>query len=165
MDKLEAHQKALLHRAFSVFIFNNKQEMLLQQRARDKYHSAGLWSNACCSHPLPAEDTMKAARRRLMEEMGFDAPLQEAFSFTYKTVFENGLTEFEYDHVFVGEFNGSIVPDPAEVMGFKFLSLENIRTELQLNPKHFSTWFGIAFPLLEDHLLKHGFPASTAKVE
>ena len=165
MDKLEAHQKALLHRAFSVFIFNNKHEMLLQQRAEDKYHSAGLWSNACCSHPLPNEDTMQAARRRLMEEMGFDAPLQEAFSFTYKTVFENGLTEFEYDHVFVGVFNGPVVPDPAEVMGFKFLSLENIRTALQMNPKQFSTWFGIAFPLLEDHLLQHGFPSSTAKVE
>src|SRR4249919_2186768 len=100
MEKMEAHRKALLHRAFSVFIFNSKGEMLLQQRALNKYHSGGMWTNACCSHPYPEEDNLEAASRRLREEMGFATELEEIFDFTYKTVFENGLTEYEFDHVF-----------------------------------------------------------------
>lgn len=156
MDKIEAHQKALLHRAFSVFIFNGKNEMLLQQRAEAKYHSGGLWSNACCSHPLPGEDNLQAAQRRLKEELGFQASLHEAFSFTYKTAFENGLTEFEYDHVFIGQFDGTPDPDPEEVMGTKYLALESIRAELNTHPHHYSSWFRIAFPLLAEYLLKNG---------
>src|SRR6187200_173231 len=111
MEKMEAHRKALLHRAFSVFIFNGKGEMLLQQRALNKYHSGGLWTNACCSHPFPGEDTLDAARRRLFEELGFATELKKIFDFTYKSPFDNGLTEHEFDHVFVGLFEGSIVPD------------------------------------------------------
>src|ERR1700744_2758864 len=102
MEKIEAHRKALLHRAFSVFIFNSKGEMLLQQRAAEKYHSPGLWTNACCSHPRPGEETQAAAMRRLMEELGFTLELEKIFDFTYRSEFENGLTEFEFDHVFVG---------------------------------------------------------------
>src|SRR6187455_158613 len=104
MDKIEAHKQGLLHRAFSVFIFNGKGEMLLQQRALNKYHSGGLWTNACCSHPLPGEDNLEAASRRLREEMGFATDLEKIFEFTYKSVFENGLTEYECDHVFAGKF-------------------------------------------------------------
>src|SRR5688500_14176064 len=115
MEKLEAHQKAVLHRAFSVFIFNKKGEMLLQQRARNKYHSAGLWTNACCSHPSPGEDTLSAASRRLIEEMGFSTALTKIFEFTYQTRFDNGLTEHEYDHVYTGVFEGTIKPNPDEV--------------------------------------------------
>src|SRR5271168_1810255 len=99
MEKMEAHRRAVLHRAFSVFIFNSRGEMLLQQRAPDKYHSAGLWSNACCSHPRPGEETADAASRRLKEELGFTTPLEELFHFTYKSEFGNGLTEYEFDHV------------------------------------------------------------------
>src|SRR5882724_7307700 len=105
---MEAHEKALLHRAFSVFIFNSKGEMLLQQRAMNKYHSGGLWTNACCSHPYFEEDTLAAAEKRLQEEMGFTAPLAKAFEFIYKAPFENGLTEHEYDHVFTGIYDGKI---------------------------------------------------------
>src|ERR1700712_4649445 len=100
MEKMEAHRKALLHRAFSVFIFNAKGEMLLQRRSSHKYHSAGLWTNACCSHPFPGEDVKDAALRRLQEELGFTTPLEKAFDFIYKAAFDNGLTEYEFDHVF-----------------------------------------------------------------
>src|SRR6186713_1579239 len=107
MDKMEAHKQGLLHRAFSVFIFNSKGEMLLQQRAFNKYHSGGLWTNACCGHPSPGEQTVAAARRRLMEEMGFTTGLEELFDFTYQHAFENGLTEHEYDHVFAGTWDAA----------------------------------------------------------
>jgi isopentenyl-diphosphate Delta-isomerase len=126
MEKLEVHQKGLLHRAFSVFVFNDKQELLLQQRALEKYHSPALWTNTCCSHPSPGETTISAARRRLQEEMGFDTELDFAFHFTYKAEFENGLTEHEFDHVFIGTFNDHFIPNPAEVMDIRYESmLEN----------------------------------------
>src|SRR4051812_29579171 len=115
IDKLEAHRQALLHRAFSVFIFKSNGEMLLQQRAENKYHSAGLWTNACCSHPAPGEDTYDAALRRLQEELGFTTRLEELFSFTYRTDFENGLSEHEYDHVFAGIYDGRVQPDKEEL--------------------------------------------------
>ena len=108
MDKMEAHQQGLLHRAFSIFIFNTKGEMLLQQRAFSKYHSGGLWTNACCSHPLPGEKTEDAAQRRLKEEIGFETSLEKIFDFVYKAAFENGLTEHEFDHVFAGEYEGKV---------------------------------------------------------
>ena len=104
MEKIEVHQKALLHRAFSVFIFNSKGEMLLQKRANNKYHSPGLWTNACCSHPSPGQDTLEAATKRLQEEMGFTTAIEKVFDFIYKAPFDNGLTEYEFDHVFIGTY-------------------------------------------------------------
>jgi isopentenyl-diphosphate delta-isomerase len=147
-EKLEAHQKAYLHRAFSVFIFNDKGEMLLQQRAITKYHSGGLWTNACCSHPRPKENTAQAARRRLLEEMGFVTSITPAFEFLYKASFENGLTEHEYDHVFIGNYNGEIVPNEEEVENYCFKSIAGIEQDLKENPQHYTAWFKIAFPKL-----------------
>lgn len=146
MEKLEAHRKALLHRAFSVFIFNSKGEMLLQQRAINKYHSGGLWTNACCSHPAPGEKTAQAANRRLREEMGFSTTLEEIFEFTYRTDFENGLTEYEYDHVFAGVYDGAIKADPQEAKDFCFKPLADIQTSLTSHPEKYTVWFRIAFP-------------------
>ena len=146
MEKMEAHQKALLHRAFSVFIFNSKGEMLLQQRADEKYHSAGLWTNACCSHPAPGENVQDAAGRRLNEELGFNVPLKEIFTFTYRTAFANGLTEHEYDHVFAGVYDGTVFPNKNEVKNFEFISLESIRAAIGSEPEKFTAWFLIAFP-------------------
>jgi isopentenyl-diphosphate delta-isomerase len=146
MEKMEAHRKAVLHRAFSVFIFNSKGEMLLQQRALGKYHSAGLWTNTCCSHPIPGEETIDAAMRRLQEEMGFTTPLTKIFDFVYKSEFEHGLTEHEFDHVFVGTWDGQIKPDKAEVLDYCFKSMDEIEATLQSHPQKYTAWFGIAFP-------------------
>jgi isopentenyl-diphosphate Delta-isomerase len=133
-----------------VFIFNTKGEMLLQQRARNKYHSAGLWTNACCSHPSPGESTPDAASRRLIEEMGFSTPLTEIFAFTYKTPYDNGLTEHEYDHVYTGTFEGSIKPDPEEVKDYCFKRLDEIEESLQSHPAKYTSWFHIAFPKIKE---------------
>lgn len=152
MDKMEAHQKGLLHRAFSVFIFNSKREMLLQQRSMVKYHSAGLWTNACCSHPLPGEDVEAAAHRRLNEELGFDTALKKAFHFTYKTFFDNGLIEYEYDHVFTGTYNDLIKPNENEVKEYCFASIKKIRNDMLQQPQRFTEWFKIAFPMMEECL-------------
>lgn len=146
MEKLEAHRRAVLHRAFSVFIFNSKGEMLLQQRAVSKYHSGGLWTNACCSHPSPGEETGMAAIRRLKQEMGFAAPVQKIFDFTYKSEFDNGLTEYEFDHVFAGIYEGIIQPDPMEVQDYRYLSLNEIEHSLTTEPSLYTAWFHIAFP-------------------
>lgn len=146
MEKMEAHRKGVLHRAFSVFIFNNNHEMLLQQRADNKYHSAGLWTNACCSHPAPGEETKAAALRRLEEEMGFSVPLEKIFSFTYRAPFANGLIEHEYDHVFVGKYDGPVRPDPSEVKNFVFKSMGEIEKLVEERPGDFTAWFIIAFP-------------------
>lgn len=152
MAKLEVHQKALLHRAFSVFIFNSNNEMLIQQRAFTKYHSPGLWTNACCSHPRPGEETQAAANRRLLEELGFSTSLQKAFAFTYKAAFDNGLTEHEFDHVFTGQYDGTIVPDPAEVCDFKYIPIPMLQADVNLNPDQYTEWFKIALPRLILHL-------------
>ena len=152
MEKLEAHRKALLHRAFSVFIFNNKDEMLLQQRALTKYHSGGLWTNACCSHPKPGEDTKSGAARRLAEELGFRTELRKIFHFTYKHVFDNGLTEFEFDHVFIGKYDGQISPDKDEVSDYCYKSIKEIKNSIQTHPQKYTEWFKIAFPKVEDYL-------------
>ncbi len=152
IEKMEAHQKALLHRAFSVFIFNTKGEMLLQQRALDKYHSGGLWTNACCSHPYDGQQTQAAAEKRLQEEMGFTTVLTKVFDFIYKAPFDNGLTEHEFDHVFAGVYNGAIVPDKSEVEDFCFMSMEDIKESLQLHPQKYTVWFKIAFPKMESYL-------------
>ncbi len=152
MDKLEVHEKGLLHRAFSIFIFNSKGAMLLQQRAEEKYHSANLWTNACCSHPLPGENTEAAAHRRLKEELGFDTKLEQSFHFTYKTSFENGLIEHEYDHVFTGIYDGDIYPFDEEVKDHCFMSMSEIRDHIQQHPDKYTSWFKIAFPKLEAYL-------------
>jgi isopentenyl-diphosphate Delta-isomerase len=152
IEKMEAHQRALLHRAFSVFIFNSKGEMLLQQRAINKYHSGGLWTNACCSHPYEGQEIKWAAEKRLQEEMGFSASLSKAFSFIYKAVFDNGLTEHEYDHVFIGIYEGNIVPDKAEVADYCFMTMDAIENALQSHPQKYTAWFKIAFEKLTSHL-------------
>jgi len=152
MEKMEVHQKALLHRAFSIFIFNSKGDMLLHQRATNKYHSAGLWTNACCSHPLKGEETIEAAEKRLKEEMGFTVPLKKAFNFTYKATLENGMTEHEYDHVFIGTYDGYIQPDEDEVKDFCFVNMDEIRSSIQSHPQKYTAWFKIAFPKVEEYL-------------
>ena len=152
IEKMEAHRKALLHRAFSIFIFNNKGEMLLQQRAMGKYHSPGLWTNTCCSHPRPGEDVDTAASRRLKEEMGIDTSLQKIFDFIYRTEFDNGLTEFEFDHVYTGIYNGQLKPDKQEVHDYCFRSMEDIEQDLHRRPEKYSAWFKIAFPLLGEKI-------------
>ena len=149
MEKMEAHRKAVLHRAFSIFIFNSKGEMLLQQRALGKYHSAGLWTNTCCSHPIPGEDTLQAANRRLYEEMGFTTSLKKIFDFVYRCEFEHGLTEHEFDHVFVGIYDGKISPDPMEVKDYCFKNLDEIEATLLSHPQKYTAWFNIAFPKVQ----------------
>ncbi len=150
MEKMEAHEKGLLHRAFSVFIFNAKGEMLLQQRALSKYHSGGLWTNACCSHPYPGEETMAAAKRRLKEELGFEASIEKVFDFVYKADFDNGLTEHEFDHVFIGEYEGRIDFNEEEVMDICHKDVQKIREDLQANSPKYTAWFHLAFPKIEN---------------
>jgi isopentenyl-diphosphate Delta-isomerase len=150
MEKMEAHEKALLHRAFSVFIFNKEGQMLLQQRAAKKYHSPQLWTNACCSHPRPGELTMAAAKRRLYEELGFETALDKIFEFTYKADFNNGLTEHEFDHVFTGTYDGIIKPDSREVLDYCYKSMTDIQESLQSHPHKYTVWFAIAFPRILD---------------
>ncbi|MEC5145437.1 isopentenyl-diphosphate Delta-isomerase [Chitinophaga sp. 212800010-3] len=152
MEKMEAHEKGLLHRAFSVFIINDAGEILLQRRALEKYHSPGLWTNACCSHPYPDETTEAAAHRRLGEELGFDCPLHEIFSFTYRTEFDNGLTEHEFDHVLLGTYNGDIYPNPSEVCDYHFLKTDRILDLMRREPASFTFWFHQALPLVLQHL-------------
>jgi isopentenyl-diphosphate delta-isomerase len=152
MDKMEVHQKAMLHRAFSVFIFNEKGEMLLHKRADKKYHSGGLWTNACCSHPRPGEETLAAAQLRLQEEMGFKTELKKAFDFIYKASFENGLTEYEFDHVYYGIYDGDIVPNAEEVSDYCFKQVDEIKRSIQSQPQKYTEWFKIAFPKMETYL-------------
>ncbi len=153
LEKMEAHIQGKLHRAFSIFIFNEKGEMLLQQRAIEKYHSGGLWTNTCCSHPRPGENNNEAATRRLMEEMGFTTTLSKIFDFKYHALFDNGLIEHEFDHVFTGTYDGIITPDLKEVKDFQFLSIQNIKSEINLNPEKYTAWFCIAFPKIEEWML------------
>lgn len=152
MEKMEAHQKAVLHRAFSVFIFNSKGEMLLQQRALNKYHSGGLWTNACCSHPYEGQETGAAAEKRLQEEMGFSTALTKAFDFVYKAPFDNGLTEYEFDHVYIGTYESEIVPDTSEVADYCYMSMEEIKNSMLSHPQKYTEWFKIAFPKMESYL-------------
>ncbi|MEO8711795.1 MAG: isopentenyl-diphosphate Delta-isomerase [Parafilimonas sp.] len=149
MEKMEAHRKGKLHRAFSIYIFNNKNEILLQQRAVNKYHSGGLWTNACCSHPKPGETIDAAAKRRLKEELGFETELEKIFAFTYNASFENGLTEHEFDHVFAGVHNDEIHFNKAEVKDICFRSMSEIESDLQTHPHKFTPWFLIAFPMIK----------------
>lgn len=148
MEKMEAHRKGLLHRAFSVFVFNNKNELLLQKRALTKYHSAGLWTNTCCSHPRPNETTMDAANRRLMEEMGMKVSLTHKTSFIYKTQFDNNLTEHEFDHVYTGISDMDPDINSEEVDSFRWASLATIKEEISASPEHYTVWFRIAMEKL-----------------
>ena len=142
---MEAHEKAVLHRAFSVFIFNIKGELMLQQRAAHKYHSPLLWTNTCCSHQRDGETNIEAGKRRLEEEMGFKTDLKEVFSFVYKAPFDNGLTEHEFDHVMVGTFSGEPQINKNEVASYKWMSLEAVKHDIELQPDLYTAWFKIIF--------------------
>lgn len=151
-EKLAAHAAGALHRAFSVIVFNRAGEMLLQCRAAGKYHSAGLWSNACCGHPRPGEDVRQAARRRLAEEMGIDCELEPLFHLRYHAELDGGLAENEYDHVFAGCFDEPLRPDPAEVQAWRWARMDHIRRDLAEEPERYTAWF----PLLVDELAAEG---------
>jgi isopentenyl-diphosphate delta-isomerase len=143
MEKMEAHEKALLHRAFSVFVFNKKGELLLQQRALHKYHSGGLWTNTCCSHPRKGEEVIQSAHRRLMEEMGFDCELELKHKFIYKAPFTNGLTEHELDYIFTGEYEVAPNPNPDEVESYRWIEMAQLQKEIEEHPENFTVWFRI----------------------
>ena len=145
MPKLEAHEKGVLHRAFSVFIFNNHGELMLQRRALTKYHSPGLWTNTCCSHQRDGESNISSGKRRLNEEMGFDTELFEKTSFIYKAKFDNGLIEYEFDHVLVGSYNHSPIINSIEVDSWKWMSLENVKKDINDHPDNYTAWFKIIF--------------------
>jgi isopentenyl-diphosphate Delta-isomerase len=146
-EKMEAHKNGgKLHRCFSIFIFNSKGEMLLQRRGNKKYHFGGLWTNTCCGHPNVGEATEVAASRRLGEEMNFTCELKEILQFTYKATHSNGLTEWEYDHVFTGVFDGEVKPNPEEADGFVYMTISQIKVDLAKHPENYTPWFKIAFP-------------------
>jgi len=152
MPKLEAHKKAILHRAFSVFILNSNGELMLQQRAAHKYHSPLLWTNTCCSHQRDGETNLEAGKRRLLEEMGFECELKEIFSFIYKAPFDNGLTEHELDHVMIGEYEYDPKINKEEVNSFKWMTLEAVKNDVELKPEIYTEWFKIIFEKFYNHL-------------
>ena len=145
MEKMEAHKKAVLHRAFSIFIFNDKNELMLQRRALSKYHSPGLWTNTCCSHPRPGEEVLEAGHRRLQEEMGFDCELHKIFDFIYKAELDQGLTEHEFDHVLFGRFNQDPAINPDEVDDWKWMNMEELAADMEAHADKYTVWFRIAF--------------------
>ena len=155
MNKMEAHEKAVLHRAFSVFVLNDKNEVMLQQRAHHKYHSPLLWTNTCCSHQRDGETNIQAGKRRLFEEMGFEVALKELFHFIYKAPFDNGLTEHELDHVMIGYYNEKPIINVEEVESWKWMKIEAIKEDMIQNPALYTVWFKIIFDqfyhYLEDH--------------
>ena len=157
MPKLEAHEKAALHRAFSVFILNSNNEIMLQQRAAQKYHSPLLWTNTTCSHQRAGESNLEAGNRRLMEEMGFNAELKELFSFIYKAPFDNGLTEHELDHVMIGYYDGEPQINREEAESWKWMGVDDVKQDMQQNPGNYTVWFRIIFDkfyhYIEDHKL------------
>lgn len=155
MNKMEAHEKALLHRAFSVFILNNNNELMLQQRASHKYHSPLLWTNTCCSHQRNGETNIEAGLRRLKEEMGFDAPLKELFSFIYKAPFDNGLTEHELDHVMIGYYNEAPIINPEEVESWKWMKIDDVKKDMEVHPEIYTEWFKIIFDKFFHYLEEH----------
>jgi len=145
MDKLEAHEKGLLHRAFSVFIFNDQGQVMIHQRALSKYHSPGLWTNTCCSHQQMGETNLEAAHRRLGEEMGFDCDLEEIFEFIYRAEFSNGLIEHEYDHVLIGHYNELPNINPEEVNAWKWVNPRWLSKDIAANPKQYTEWFKLSW--------------------
>ena len=155
MPKLEAHEKAVLHRAFSVFVLNSQNEIMLQQRAQQKYHSPLLWTNTCCSHQRDGETNIQAGSRRLFEEMGFETALKELFHFTYKAPFDNGLTEHELDHVMIGYYSGEPIINKEEVENWKWMSIEDVQNDIQLHPEIYTVWFKIIFDQFYHFLEEH----------
>ncbi len=153
MPKMEAHEKAVLHRAFSVFVFNEKNELMLQQRALHKYHSPGLWTNTCCSHQRDGESNLEAGKRRLFEEMGFVTELKETTSFIYKAPFDNGLTEHEFDHILVGSYEGSPAINKDEVAEWKWMDLDLVKNDILNSPENYTAWFKIIFEKFYQTLL------------
>lgn len=149
MEKMEAHRQGLLHRAFSVFVVNQKKEIMLQQRAFSKYHSGGLWTNTCCSHPRDGETEEQAAHRRLQEEMGFDCPIEKMLEFTYRAELDQGLTEHEYDHLFVGYFDGEPKLNPDEAAAWRWESIEAVGIDIQKHPEKYTEWFKIIWQEFE----------------
>lgn len=156
MNKMEAHEKGVLHRAFSIFIFNSCNELLIQQRALIKYHTPGLWANTCCSHPRMGETLEEAAKRRLMEEMGMKCDFEEAFTFLYKSEVGQGLIEHEYDHVFIGYCDDTPKINPAEVAAWHYENMDDLRYDLQVNPQKYTIWFRIAFDRVYTYIKSNG---------
>ncbi len=154
MPKLEAHQKGVLHRAFSIFIFNNKYELLLQKRASSKYHSGGLWTNTCCSHPREGEEILDAAKRRLIEEMGIDTSLRKVHDFIYKAELDNDLTEHEFDHVLYGIYNEDPIINKDEADDFKWIDMDSLNEDIKTNGNNYTIWFKIAFEYFYNYLKK-----------
>lgn len=152
MPKMEAHEKALLHRAFSVFVFNKENELMLQQRALHKYHSPGLWTNTCCSHQREGESNLQAGKRRLQEEMGFTTDLKETISFVYKAPFDNGLTEHELDHIMIGYFEEEPAINKDEVADWKWMPLEDVKNDIEAHPGLYTAWFIIIFEKFYEHI-------------
>ena len=155
-EKIKAHKQGKLHRAFSIFIFNGQKQLLLQRRNKAKYHCAGLWSNTCCSHPKPGEVLEDAVHRRLKEEMGFDCELKEIFNFTYRAKLDNGLIENEFDHVFIGNFEGSFKPNPEEVDDWKWISINELKEDINKNSRKYTSWLRV---ILKEH--SRYFPLKT----
>lgn len=153
MEKIAAHEQGLLHRAFSVFLINDQRQILMQQRAFDKYHSGGLWTNTCCSHPQPHETVKEAAERRLSEELNIIATVSPLYEFVYHHEFENGLIEHEYDHVLTGYYNGACTINPKEVAGVQWMSVPAINTALKTNPEKYTYWFKLAYPVVREWIL------------
>ena len=154
MPKIEAHEKGVLHRAFSIFIFNSKYELLLQKRASSKYHSGGLWTNTCCSHPRDGEDTLDAANRRLEEEMGIKTSLRKVYDFIYKAELDNQLTEHEFDHVFYGVCDRDPILNKDEAEDFKWVDMETLNNDIIKNEDNYTVWFKIAFEYFYNYLKK-----------
>ena len=154
MPKLEAHEKGVLHRAFSIFIFNSKYELLLQKRASSKYHSGGLWTNTCCSHPREGEDILDAANRRLDEEMGIKTSLRKVYDFIYKAELDNQLTEHEFDHVFYGIFDNDPILNEDEAEDFKWVDMETLNNDIIKDEDNYTVWFKIAFEYFYNYLKK-----------
>ncbi len=154
MEKMEAHEKGILHRAFSVFVINGKNELLLQQRALSKYHSGGLWTNTCCSHPRSAETALDAAHRRLQEEMGFDCELTKLLDFIYRAELDKGLIEHEFDHVFVGTWDGLPNINHQEVESFKWMDVEALEKDMAAHPEMYTEWFKIIYQKFLQHVRK-----------
>ena len=152
MPKIEAHEKAVLHRAFSVFVINSRNELMLQQRAFKKYHSPGLWTNTCCSHQRDQEGNIEAGIRRLKEEMGFETDLEYLFNFIYKAPFDNGLTEHELDHVMLGRYENEPSINPEEVASWKWMNIDRIHIDLLDNPENYTVWFTIIFERFYNHI-------------
>jgi isopentenyl-diphosphate delta-isomerase len=151
-QKLQIHREGRLHRAFSIFVFNSKGDLMLQQRGKTKYHSGGLWTNTCCGHPKPGETVEKAALRRLYEEMGIDCGVEEIFSFLYQVEFDNGLCEHEYDHVMIGTCDDDPHPDPEEAGDWKWVNVKRLKSDVQANPARYTYWFKVALDRIYRHM-------------